>query len=203
MKENFTVKSLASGKEFNISYEYMEKMQDREIMSDGISLGFQKEVYIKEELFVEFNGNMYKGFIHKLFDLDTGKAAEICRECEADTYIRASVGDKYLLVVLGTDDIAKFDEIKTAASDPEVRAYKKAEHETMEAERKTSAEEIIREAEKTVRNEDGSLMSDKEARAWKKRYNDFYNEGGEGFVPNVVTAEAFEWANKILNENLN
>lgn len=200
MEKNFTVKSLASEKEFNIYYEYTEKMRDNEIMSDGISLGFEREPYIHEEVYVKCDGKMWKGSIVKIMDYMTGKAIEICKECGADVYIKASVGGKYLLVPIGSDDIAKFDEVKASAADPEVRAYEKRESEKIEAERRSIAEDIISMAKKTVRNEDGSLMTDKEARAWKRHYNDFYNEGGEGFVPDVVTVEAFEWAKKILGK---
>ena len=63
------------------------------------------------------------------------------------------------------------------------------------------AKEIIRRAETTaIRNKDGSLMTNKESKLWKKNYNDTYNEGGEGYVPEVITAEMLEWAEKVMKE---
>lgn len=44
-----------------------------------------------------------------------------------------------------------------------------------------------------------TLMSKAEIKAWRKRYNDIYNEGGEGYIPVKVSKEAYQEALLVLN----
>jgi hypothetical protein len=46
----------------------------------------------------------------------------------------------------------------------------------------------------------GHLPTPEEAKKWRKAYNNFNNEGGEGYIPKVVTAQQVEWAKKVLGE---
>jgi hypothetical protein len=43
-------------------------------------------------------------------------------------------------------------------------------------------------------------MTNAEYRAWAKQYNDINNEGGEGYIPELITIEQLEAAKKILAE---
>ena len=47
----------------------------------------------------------------------------------------------------------------------------------------------------------GGAMTADEARAARKRYNDLYNEGGEGFVPRYITVDELATAEAWLAEN--
>lgn len=44
------------------------------------------------------------------------------------------------------------------------------------------------------------LYTREEAQTERKRYNDLFNEGGEGFVPHFYTVEEYEWAKENLKE---
>ena len=44
------------------------------------------------------------------------------------------------------------------------------------------------------------LYTREEAQAERKRYNNLFNEGGEGFVPHFYTVEEYEWAKENLKE---
>lgn len=47
----------------------------------------------------------------------------------------------------------------------------------------------------------GNLYSTREeVNAARKRYNDLYNEGGEGYVPVFYTVDDYENAKKVLEE---
>ena len=43
-------------------------------------------------------------------------------------------------------------------------------------------------------------MTKEEARRWRARWNNIHNEGGEGFVPDVITVEMLEYAKKVLEK---
>ena len=43
-------------------------------------------------------------------------------------------------------------------------------------------------------------MTEGEAQTWRRAYNNLHNEGGEGYVPEVVTQEQFAAAHKILEK---
>ena len=43
-------------------------------------------------------------------------------------------------------------------------------------------------------------MTNEEYKAWRKRYNDIHNEGGEGYIPERITVEQLEYAKKVLAE---
>ena len=59
------------------------------------------------------------------------------------------------------------------------------------------AAEIIREAEE-IKAAGQKIMTPQEAKAWKRNYNNINNEGGEGYIPQVVTTEDIKWAKEIL-----
>lgn len=80
----------------------------------------------------------------------------------------------------------------------EVKASEEAQKVAEQAAKIEEAKEIIAQAEKTIRNADGSLMTRKQAQVWKKHYNDVHNEGGEGYVPTIITAEDVEYAESII-----
>lgn len=44
------------------------------------------------------------------------------------------------------------------------------------------------------------LYTREEAQAERKRYNNLFNEGGEGFVPHFYTVEEYEWTKENLKE---
>ena len=44
-------------------------------------------------------------------------------------------------------------------------------------------------------------MTEAEAKVWQKNYNDFMNEGGEGYVPSVTTEESLRYALEILKKH--
>lgn len=46
----------------------------------------------------------------------------------------------------------------------------------------------------------GKLYTKEEAAKERKQYNDFYNEGGEGFVPHFYTIDDYQWAKRELAE---
>lgn len=87
------------------------------------------------------------------------------------------------------------DVIESGKSE-EVKAYETAKTEKEKAERKAEAQRIVDEASKYTT----PLMTDAEYKAWRKQYNDIHNEGGEGYIPDMITVEQLERAKQILAE---
>lgn len=79
---------------------------------------------------------------------------------------------------------------------PEVVETENAEAEARKADRKATAKAIIDEAATYTT----PLMTNAEYKKWAYNYNKVNNEGGEGFVPVLVTVELLEEAKRILEE---
>ncbi len=60
-----------------------------------------------------------------------------------------------------------------------------------------TAQAIVSQAEKEGIDK---LMTASEIKAWRKNYNDVVNEGGEGYIPNKISREAYQNALKILGK---
>jgi hypothetical protein len=80
----------------------------------------------------------------------------------------------------------------------EAREFEAEKAAEKKAEAIAEAKEIIAKAEKTARNNNGTLMTATEAAAWRRRYNNINNEGGYGYVPEVITQELYEYAQATL-----
>lgn len=74
------------------------------------------------------------------------------------------------------------------------RATSKVEKE--KADRKAAAQRLVDAASKYIH----PLMTDAKYKVWRKQYNDLYNEGGEGYIPDLITVEQLKRAKKILEE---
>ena len=87
------------------------------------------------------------------------------------------------------------DVIESGKSE-EVKTFEDEKNATETAERKAEAQKIVDDAAKYT----SPLMTNAEYKAWRKRYNDINNEGGEGYIPELITAEQLEYAKKVLAE---
>lgn len=73
------------------------------------------------------------------------------------------------------------------------------EEETDKSTEIKKAESIVSTMATTIKNEDGTLMDDKQANTWAKDYNDLHNEGGEGYIPSITTQEQYDYAMSIID----
>ncbi len=78
----------------------------------------------------------------------------------------------------------------------EVIEYETKKAEAKKQERKAEAQKVIDTAAKYKK----PLMTNAEYDAWAKRYNDINNEGGEGYIPALITVEQLEHAKRIIEE---
>ena len=86
-----------------------------------------------------------------------------------------------------------------AGKSDEVKAYDQSKREHRDMEMLQDAKRTVARAEHTRRNNDGSLMTRAQAKAWRTNYNNIVNEGGEGYIPEIITAEDVAWAEQVLS----
>lgn len=92
--------------------------------------------------------------------------------------------------------VEKFlNEIIEEGKTEEVKAAEQAEK---EAERQAEIDEAKKIIEKAGKQD--KVMTNAEYAKWRKGYNNLMNEGGEGYIPSLVTAEQLEWAKQVLKE---
>lgn len=104
------------------------------------------------------------------------------------------VGDRALTEgeVAGVAINEAIKEMKEELSKQFDEETKESKQERLEIE---EAKAIIEQAEKEGID---NLMNKQEIKQWRKRYNDLYNEGGEGYIPAKVSKESYSWALEIL-----
>lgn len=112
----------------------------------------------------------------------------------ASKYTR--VGDRAITLGAETGNLINtvIDEMKATLS---TEFNIETEEEKQRKETLAEAQAIVAQAEKEGIDK---LLSDAQVKAWRKRYNDIYNEGGEGYIPNKISKEAYQKAINILNE---
>lgn len=86
-------------------------------------------------------------------------------------------------------------EIIDGGKSDEVKAYEKAEKEKEIKEKVESAKKTIAKAENQK-----DIPTREEAKRRMKQYNDVMNEGGEGYVPYIISAEEYEYAKEIVEK---
>lgn len=86
-------------------------------------------------------------------------------------------------------------EIIDGGKSDEVKAYEKAEKEKEIKEKVESAKKTIAKAESQK-----DIPTKAEAKRRMKQYNDVVNEGGEGYVPYIISVEEYEYAKEIVEK---
>jgi len=183
----------AKGNEIELRTECKITMVDDIVDADGwkVNVGKKEKVEAMLEVYVDGKkvDSSWNIAFWKIIDIGNGLKRIWGIEKIAFREDRAEIIGKFLSEVI---EAGKSEEAK------EAEAARAAEE---KAQKIAYAEKVLKAAETTVRNRDGSLMTEAQAEAWKKRYNDINNEGGFGFVPGIITKEMVDAANAILKNN--
>lgn len=188
------------GTKARIEYSYEKKMVDNIAYADGDNINLGKELF-KEEKIIAFIGDKKHELHKRMADKNSTSKTHIMALKEgADMFFKAWDG---AVVILKKDQLENFKkvmaEVQRRGTTAEAAEYERVQEDKRIAAEVEHAKKVIEKAENTVRNEDGSLMTRQEKRSYLKKYNDFYNEGGEGYLPEVIAKEDVEEANKILD----
>lgn len=86
-------------------------------------------------------------------------------------------------------------EIIEGGKSDEVKAYEKAKKESEIKAEVERAKSVIAKAERQK-----DIPTKAEAKRRMKQYNDFMNEGGEGYVPHIYSLEEYEYAKQVVTK---
>lgn len=198
-----TVKT-PKGTEVKVSYEYSEKVIDDVINADGDIIGVRKKIFKNDVLSFTVGEKIYVVDEENVSDYMTGAAVERCRELNVNKYYRSNYETNgRAIFVFDQETVNKIDELINQTvnenRDDEVKKIEDAQNEKKNKAKKEHAKEIIEKAKTTIKNADGTLMNASQARAYRESWNNRYNEGGEGYIPEIITSEMLEKAQKILS----
>lgn len=181
-----------SGKNIELRARCTAKMTEDIRDSDGWKINMGKKVSTDAMLEVYVNGVKIDSCWNTNFwsTINITKMTGYKRiwgiEKIAFTTERADAIDAFLKSVIDEGTEPAVVETRTAAA------------EAKKSEKIEFAKSVIAKSKTTIHNTDGTLMTRAQASAWKHRYNQINNEGGEGFVPDVVTVEDVACANIVL-----
>lgn len=132
-----------------------------------------------------------------------GKKVDDCRNTNSWGLIKIPKGKKIdgLRIGFASEETAQqyekwISELIENGTSEEVKEYRAREEEKKLKKRIEAARELIERAEKQ-----GDIPSHEQAMRRRKAWNDIYNEGGFGFVPQYVCQEEYEAAKALLNDN--
>ena len=188
-KSVFELTSKTTGKTIKLEAEYHAYMGRKIADADGIKVDVGPEIKITSEMVAYVNGTKY----------DTCRDKNFWRLTDIDKPMR---GKKIWGLQIGfsqPEDAANYEkwvaDLIEAGTDEDVKAFRAAEAEK-ELQRKIKmAKQTIEKAEKQDK-----IRTAKETREYLRNLNEVLNEGGEGWLPKLVTLEEYEEAKKFLAE---
>lgn len=193
----------SKGNLVTVTYEYKKKLVDHIAYFDGWNIPTNKEISKSENMTLEVAGNkFYNCHLDKIDNTFMDNTYKQNAKKMGMTYAIVS-GNK----VIGIEDtninlIHKLiTDTQTQGTTKEVNDFEENKSKKELLKEINEAKEIIKKAEITIKNSDGTLMTQEQAKTYKKRYNDLYNEGGEGYVPKIITIDMYSWAINIIQSN--
>mgnify|MGYP000886985981 CR=1 FL=1 len=183
MKNTYTF--TRRGDTVELLYEYKKEVINRTGYADGYEIDLGKEINVVDNAVVYVNGRKYT-------DGQPILVSEDIAGIKAGTLI---IGNLRIVDPQLRDEImAMIEETKVTGTTPEAAEMETEQIAMAKDVAKAKAQSIIEKAKTTRRNSDGSLMNQEQALEWRRRYNDVVNEGGDGYVPSVITQEEYDWA---------
>lgn len=180
----------SKGNEIELRASCVTKMVERELSADGFVYGTETKPYTDANLELWADGKL----------VDSCRNTNFWRIIDAGNGIKKVWGLKVGMTAERAAIVEAFlTEVIESGKTEEVREHEAAEVAAEKAAEIKTAQKTIELAEKEpLRNGDGSLLTEAQVKAWKRRYNDINNEGGEGFVPDVITQEELDAAKAML-----
>lgn len=189
-KSVFEVTSKITGKTIRLEAEYHAYMGRKIADADGIKVDIGPEVKITSEMVAFVNGAKY----------DTCRDENFWRLIDVDKPMH---GKKIWGLQIGfsqPEDAANYEkwvaELIEAGTDADVKAYRAEEVKKKLAIKINNAHKTIEKAEKQDK-----IRTAAETQKYLQNLNNVLNEGGEGWLPKLVTLEEYEEAKRFLAEN--
>lgn len=182
------------GKKFRIELQYKHYMMKQNAWLDGDELEMLAKPHESAEA---------KVFIDGVLKYQTRLASEYWLRLSEDTkemkgYLVRTVHDLQLAIIdpgTWTAYEAWIDGVIKEGTTPEVKEYLQKEQKKQDAEDLAEAKRIVELAEKQK-----DIPPMEEAKRRMKWWNDTYNEGGEGYIPQIISKELYERAQRVIAE---
>lgn len=187
--------SLTSGTEITLVAEYSEAMEHETSDSDGYKIDHGIKPVIRGELKAYIGGKLvdscYSPSSWDLYDTSDERALAVGAT-------KRIYGIKVALTEANATLYKEWiDRVIEEGTTEEAREYRVKKEAAERAAEKDRVLKYIERAEKYM--ESGQkLMTLEEYRVWARNYNNAVNEGGEGYVPDLPTLEAYEAAKKFI-----
>ncbi|ELK39917.1 hypothetical protein D478_21593 [Brevibacillus agri BAB-2500] len=165
--------------------------------SDGIPLGCD-EVHSSSLVVVLMDGKVVsRGFFAEVLEYNFITDTYFHKLNLDPTSKYSRVGDKALTPGAETGEMIT-SLIKEMKAELAKEFNVETEEEKQRKEEVEYAQGVIALAEKQGVD---TLPNSDEVKAWRKRYNDLYNEGGEGYIPVKVSKEQYQWALNVVGRS--
>jgi len=178
----------SKGQEIELRARCEIRMVNKEVNLDGyIRRSEKKEKRVEAMLELWIDGNLVDKCPNinfwRLIDVKGANLKKIWGLNVGMTPEQAEIVDRFLQDVI------------EAGKSTEVEATEQKEQENKRAEEILEAKRILDKASKQPK-----IMTNAEYAEWRRLYNNAMNEGGEGYIPELVTVEQLEWAKSILGQ---
>lgn len=185
--------TLTSGTEITLVAEYSEVMEHEISDSDGYKIDRGVKPVIRGELRAYIGGKLVDSCCSPsswgLYDTSDEKAVAVGAT-------KRIYGIKVALTEANASLYkAWIDNVIETGTSQEAQEYRAKEEKKAKESKKASALQYIARAEKYMTSGQ-KLMTIEEYKAWARNYNNVMNEGGEGYIPDLPTKEAYEAAKK-------
>lgn len=167
----------------------------------------------KDSIFTEIDGKLYKncfGYGIAPYNSWCKYAKNIPKEfngCNIEVVLRLRSRDGSRIYNIPLDEANTNILLKTILEVKDAEKVEKAEIlKTCYDEDKIDSERIMNERREEAKlildrvKNGAKIMTAEEANAFKKQWNDTYNEGGEGYIPPVITDKMVEWAKNVMSQ---
>lgn len=193
--ENTLKLTLTSGTEITFVAEYSEAMEEEISNSDGYKITLSPRPVKRGSLKAYIGGKL----------VDSCSSPESWGLCDVINEVALTSGCTkaiYGIKVALTEQNANLykewiDSVIKEGTTEEAREYHAEKARKEKEYEKASALNYIAHAEKYMES-GNDLMTAEEYRKWARNYNNAVNEGGDGYVPELPTKEAYEEAKKYI-----
>jgi hypothetical protein len=164
-----------------------------------------EDIYESRYAMVYINGNLAGKVLSEMGDFRAlGDSPEDQEAKKMGATIRCDVrGEENLHLVTSGITIKEIDAGWEELYDQAPEDVKRIKAARKDAERRREvgeARKALALVDRTMKVFKGHLPTTEEVRKWRRAYNNLHNEGGEGYIPEVVTAGKVEWAKEVLAE---
>mgnify|MGYP001293073526 CR=1 FL=1 len=164
---------------------------------DGQATGSQR-VNVSKKVEIVVNGKVVESGYHADIIEYNDLSRTLFERAKLDKTKKYSrVGDK--AITLGAEAAVEINAaIEEMTAEIEIELQGKSEAEKQTEQEIEEAKAIVEAAEKEGIN---NLLTAAQLDEWRKRYNDLWNEGGEGYIPPRVSREQYEQAVALLRSH--